>query len=65
MICRFFSILNTKKIFWKGVKEELNGFKRGTYAKDLQMEQYMYKDERNGRDDTYLGLYKGPMEKEV
>ena len=58
-----FPILNTKKIFWKGVKEELKWFlKGGTYAKDLSDKGVHIWDkdaERNGRDDTYLGLIYG------
>ena len=58
-----FPILSTKKIFWKGVKEELKWFlKGGTYAKDLSDKGVHIWDkdaERNGRDDTYLGLIYG------
>jgi len=54
-----FPILTTKKVFWKGVVEELKWFLKGdTYAKTLSDKGVHIWDqdaERNGREDTYLG----------
>ena len=54
-----FPILTTKKVFWKGVVEELKWFLKGdVHAKTLQDKGVKIWDAdaaRNGRDDTYLG----------
>jgi len=54
-----FSVLTTKKVFWKGVVEELKWFLKGdTYAKTLADKGVHIWDKdaaRNDRDDTYLG----------
>lgn len=54
-----FPLLTTKKVFWKGVVEELRWFLQGdVYAKTLSDKGVRIWDgdaERNGRDDTYLG----------
>ncbi len=54
-----FPILTTKKVYFKGVVEELKWFLKGsTYAKDLSDKGVHIWDEdakRNGREDTYLG----------
>ena len=54
-----FPLLTTKKVYWKGVVEELKWFLKGdVYAKTLSDKGVNIWDkdaERNGRDDTYLG----------
>ena len=54
-----FPMLTTKKVYWKGVVEELKWFLKGdVYAKTLQDKGVKIWDAdaaRNGRDDTYLG----------
>tara|TARA_R110000772_G_scaffold51094_2_gene117400 strand:- start:189 stop:995 length:807 start_codon:yes stop_codon:yes gene_type:complete len=54
-----FPILTTKKVYWKGVVEELKWFLKGdVYAKTLSDKGVHIWDgdaKNNGRDDTYLG----------
>mgnify|MGYP001162718979 FL=1 len=58
-----FPLLTTKKVYWKGVVEELKWFLKGdVYAKTLSDKGVKIWDkdaERNGRDDTYLGKIYG------